>query len=160
MSNTACSVCGAPTERDSAAILTMGKYGNPRYLCSECEVLLDTATGGTDYDNIKEACRLLGKRLADSGSKDEATSDALAEIFERVSERARLIEEGEYDFSHDEEPEEELTDIPEELRESEEDRQLDEVEAKRSKLLDSIFTWITAGVFVGVIIFLILYFVV
>ena len=38
-----CSICGKPIERDDASVLTISGYGNPRYICDECEEQMDVA---------------------------------------------------------------------------------------------------------------------
>ena len=42
--NKNCALCGRLPEIEEPAVLALGKYGAPRYLCEECEADLDTAT--------------------------------------------------------------------------------------------------------------------
>ena len=49
-----CAICAKEVERDELPILTIGA-GVPRLLCPECSELLDTATLGKDFDEIKDA---------------------------------------------------------------------------------------------------------
>ena len=130
--NKRCSICGRITESETSAILVMGGFGNPKYLCCECSEDFDTATTATDYDSIKSAMDKIGARLAENNTEDATVLRAVDEIFTDAGARAEKIKDGTYDFSEDENPEE-SEDVPEELLESEEDRALDAKEAKANK---------------------------
>ena len=85
--------------------------------------------------------------VADLSEKTFAT---ITSILDKAVSRAKAIEEGSYDFSLDEaEGEEELEEIPEELLETEEDRQLDERDAEKEERNNRIFDYITFGVFLA-----------
>ena len=58
-----CVICKKITESDSSAVLTMGGYGNVKYICSECEEDIDIATTSKDYDEIKAAMNRVTKKL-------------------------------------------------------------------------------------------------
>ena len=161
MANKKCSLCLTPLEGDEADILTMGAYGNPKYLCPECAELLDKAMISTDYDEITDAIRALDGKLNKANIDDRFVSETVSEIFNSAAKRATEIKEGTYDFSLDEiKDEDEMDEIPEELEETEEDRLLDEKEAAATKKFDKIMTWVYAAVLVGVVAFVVLKFIV
>ena len=151
-----CTVCKAMFDGESAAVLTMSGFGNARYICPECEALMDTATLGEDYGQIKEAIEALGER-AKIDVADSVAFDTFAEILNEAAERAEKIKNGEYDFSLDAPADEQgFEEIPEELLESEEDRALDEKEAKTSAVVDKITSWICGGIIAAIVIFFII----
>ena len=87
---------------------------------------------------------------------DTKIVDAVSDI---EADRAAKIKEGSYDFALDEvEGADELLDIPEELEETEEDRLLDERDARLNKKFDKILTWASVGVIIAAVGFLIYYF--
>ena len=155
--NKLCSICGRNTESETSSILVMGGYGNPKYLCDEGAVDFDEATTAADYDNIKAAMDKIGAKLTENNTDDETVLRAVEEIFSEAGERAEKIKEGTYDFSEDEKNDE-VDDIPEELLESEEDKALDEKEAKSNKLFDRIFNWVFAVALIGVVAYFVIKF--
>ena len=92
-----------------------------------------------------------------------------AQLFIDAKKRAKASEAGEYDFSREDADgatdteiseeteadaeecgeESEEFDIPEELRETEEDRELDAKEKKQGAFYDKIFNWISIGIIVA-----------
>jgi len=86
-------------------------------------------------------------------------AETIKEIFSAAGERAKKIRNGTYDFSEDETEKDEITDIPEELLETEEDKARDEREAKAGKLYDKIFNWVALAAFLAVIVIFIINFV-
>jgi signal transduction histidine kinase len=74
-----------------------------------------------------------------------------------ASERAKAIKDGTYDFSNDD-AEEEIFEIPEDMKMSEEELKEEEEIIEKNKKIDKIITWISAGVFAAAIIFFILWF--
>ena len=153
-----CTVCKVMFDGESAAVLTMSGFGNARYICPECEELMDTATLGKDYVQIKEAIDSLGER-ASIDAADGVAFDAFTEIIGGAVERAEKIKNGEYDFSLDEQTDEGFEEVPEELCESEEDRALDEKDAKVSAVVDKVTSWICAGIIAAVVIFFMIRFI-
>ena len=138
-----CCICQAEVDSKIASILTMSGYGNPRYLCADCEALVDTATLGDDYEKIMEAMDRLGKTLADNDKGDTSVFDALTDIFAAAGERAEKIREGSYDFSLDSVNDDEgFDEIPEELQETEEDKIKDKRDEKINRVLDKVTSWI------------------
>lgn len=151
---TICSLCFNSCEED-APVLAMGPYGNPRYICSECSRDLDTATLGKEIPEIKEAMKRLGEKISRK-NPDELSLETANGILNNAADRARLIEAGEYDFSLDEEKdEEELLDIPEEQKESEEDKLLDKQDEEKNKKFDKFYNWVLLGAAIGVVGFII-----
>ena len=68
-------------------------------------------------------------------------------VMKAAAERANLIKEGKYDFSLDEEPDEEeegFDEIPEELLETEEDKELDRQDEEKLKKFDKVYNVIIA----------------
>ena len=147
-----CTVCKATNIADDAPILVMGAYGNPKYLCPECSAYLDTATLGRDYDAIAEAMDELGKRMSAS-DPDKQTYDTMNSLLTNAAERAKAISEGSYDFSLDErEAETESFDeLPEELRETEADKALDEKDAAAQARFEKWFNWVSLGAVIGAV---------
>lgn len=146
-----CTLCEKVFESESPAVLTMSGFGNARYICPECEELMDKATLGRDYDEIRSAISAIAERLS-LNLADDVAFDSLAEILDEAKERAEKIKQGEYDFSLDGESEG-FEEIPEELRETEQDRALDEKEAAKNAVFDKYSTWVCAGVMIGLVIF-------
>ena len=134
-----CSLCRESVDAESAPILAMGGFGNPRYLCDECASDIECALYERDADKIEESMHRLSKKLK-ADTDDKVTMEAVGDIFSKAGERAKKIKEGTYDFSEDEADEdaEELVEIPEELQETEEDRALDEKEKAAEKKMDKI----------------------
>ena len=151
-----CCLCGKIIEREDAAVLSMGAAGNPRLLCDECEALLDTATLGKDYEDIKAAIEQIGAHMLER-DPDGVTYSMVNEIMVSATERAKAIKDGSYDFSLDDQPKDDggLDDIPEELLESDEDKELDKVEDEKMKKFDKIYNFVLIGACVTFAIFLV-----
>ena len=153
-----CCICRAEADADSSAILTLGGLGTPRYLCAECQRKFDTVTKGRDVSEISAAMEDIGRNMADNEVMDKRVLETVNEIMDKASERADLISKGEYDFSLDEGEAEEI-EIPEELRETEEDRELDRIEEEKNKkeaeMFNKVTNWICIGALIGVICFVI-----
>lgn len=135
-----CVVCNKEFYSEDPRILAMGAYGNPKYLCDECGEDFEIATLDPDVEKIAEAMDRIGKKMSES-NPDKFTFETVNEVMARAGERAKLIKEGKYDFSRDESKGDgyELYDIPEELRETEEDRALDEADEEKAKTFDKIY---------------------
>lgn len=152
-----CCLCNAPIENENAPVLTMGGAGNPRLLCERCAALLDTATLGDNYDEIKYSIETLGSLLT-AQDHDLRTQETLTEILDRASKRANLIKSGEYDFDLDL-PElaadEGYDELPEDMVESEEDIQKDAEEEEKLQKFNKVYNVILTVIiiaFVGYII--------
>ncbi len=157
-----CSVCGAVIENEDAPVVAMGGRGSPRLLCAQCSELFDRATLSRSFDDIAAAMDEIGKKMADS-NPDKVTYDAVNEILTSAAKRAKKIQSGEYDFSADEKFEEHETvllddgeeleafdEIPEELAETEEDKELDRMEAEKAEKLDKFMGWVNLGFVMGI----------
>lgn len=150
-----CCICGNNNLPEDAPVLTMGATGHARLLCDDCSELLETATHGRDFDKIKSAMNTLGTTMA-NGNPDSATYSIVSQIMVEASDRAKAIKDGSYDFALDEEENEEgFDEIPDDLRESEEDIERDRRDAEKNKLFDKIYNWILIGACIGVGIFVI-----
>lgn len=150
-----CSICKKSVDSETASILTVGGYGNAKYICEDCAAELDTATTARDFDTIKSAMDSIGEKMAKNNIEDELVIATVGELFIGAKRRAKAIKEGTYDFTLDEqtvkqeqEGEEEF-DIPEELRETEEDKALDASEKKKNAFFDKIFNWISLALLLG-----------
>ena len=147
-----CCTCLTRVDDENASVLTMGAYGTPKCLCEECATLIDTVTLGTDYDEITSAMEEITKKMSDANIDDRVTVSTMTELLARSAERAQKIKDGEYDFSMDEVSDgESFEEIPEELKETEEDRLLDEKEAAAGAKFDKVLNiiWIIVGAAAG-----------
>ena len=139
-------------EDDSnAPVLTMGAYGTPKCLCEHCASLVETITLGRDYDEITSAMEAITAKMSASNVDDRATVTAMTDLLAASAERAQQIKDGTYDFSLDEESadEDSFDEIPEELRETEEDKELDKKDEEAMKKFDKVLNilWIIVGIF-------------
>lgn len=147
-----CSVCNKKVDSETAAILTVGGYGNPKYICEECDGDFAEATGARDVEAIKSAMDRIGRKMSLSDPNDKLVLKTVEDIMAEASARAKKIQEGMYDFSAEEaEGSKEEQEIPEELRETEEDKELDRMEAERNKKIDRIINWVSAIALLGVL---------
>lgn len=148
MANNVCSICNKHLENEDAPILVMGAYGTPRLLCDGCAEDLEKATSSREYDEIASSMESVGKKLVDS-DPDELTLKTVNDLLSSAAQRAKSIKDGTYDFSLDEKMTDgfELDDIPEELKESEEDVTITEAQEARDKKIDKIFNWISIVLF-------------
>ena len=136
-----CCICNRKIERDDPAVLAMGGAGIPRYLCDDCEKLLDEATLSTEYEVAGAAIGKLSKLMAD-GDPDPVTYNIVKSILLTSSDRAVAIKEGKYDFSLDEQPvaqEDGYDEVPEDLQETEEDKEKDRIDEEKQKKFDKIY---------------------
>ena len=144
-----CCMCDANIEREDAPVLSMGGAGYARVLCDRCSELLDTATLGRDYDEIKESITQISDIMA-AHDPDQVTLAIVSGLVYNASQRAKEIKEGSYDFSLDDvENGDGFDEIPEELRESEEDIQKDKEEEEKLKKFDKIYNYILIGAGIG-----------
>ena len=154
MARKSCSICLSPITNEEAPVLTMGAYGTPKLLCDECAAEIENMTRGTDYDSIVASMDEISHRMSESNVDDRVTMTAVTEMLVDSAKRAQAIREGTYDFSLDE-LEEEDYEIPEDMKETEEDRLLDEKERESSERLDKFMNWVWLGVLIGVVGFLV-----
>ena len=150
-----CCTCLTKIEREDAPILTMGAYGNPKCLCDHCASLVENITLGREYGGITAAMQELTDRMSAANIDDRVTVATVTEMLTESAQRAQKIKEGTYDFSEDEvEDDEGFDEIPEELRETEEDKKLDEKEAAINAKFDKFLNW--AWLVVGILFVLVL----
>ena len=141
--NCTCSICESPISEENAAVLAMGGYGNPRYICFECEGDLDELTLSRDVSCISAAKDRISKKMTKSAIDDDVTFKALEEIFENAAQRRSAIEDGTYDFSDEENAADTSDDgVPEELLETEEDIENARIKEKKYEKIDKITNWI------------------
>lgn len=149
-----CCICKKGIEREDAPVLTMGGVGNARLLCDGCAELLDVATEGREYAEIKEAIENLTSTIT-SNDPDGLTFSTVSSLLIDASKRAKAIKEGSYDFSLDETEGEDFDEIPEELLESEEDIEKDKADEEKNKKFDKVYNYVLIGVCIGFAIFVI-----
>ena len=153
-----CALCGRIPECEEPAVLTMGRYGHPRHLCEECESQMDIANLGRDYDEIINAIDILGKKATSFAFDDDVTMDVMRAFIMRAAKRAADIKAGNYNFDVEDAPVEEegFDEIPEELRETEEDAELDRRDAENAKKFDKFLNVLWIGVFTALFVFFML----
>lgn len=142
-----CSICKRPVDSETAPILTLGGFGNPRYICEDCDADLESATRAKEIDEITEAMDRIGKKMSVSNVDDKLVLKTVKEIMADAADRGAKIKSGQYDFSLEEEAPDEEDGVPEELLETEEDRISEEKEAERNAKFDKISNWICLFVF-------------
>lgn len=149
-------MCNRNIDREDAPVLAMGGAGIPRYLCEDCEALLDTATLSRDYGEAGAAIGKISKLMAE-GDPDRVTYSIVSGLLLKASDRAVAIKEGTYDFALDEQPVEDggLEDIPEELQESEEDKEKDRIDEEKAKKFDKFYNGLLIGACIAFVGFLI-----
>lgn len=134
-----CCICERNVEREDAPILAMGGAGYARVLCEECDSELQVATRGHEVEEIKKAINSLSSKLA-NGEPDGVTYRMMNEILTVSTQRAMEIKDGTYDFSRDDEEDNEgFDEIPEELLESEEDVLEDKKDEEKMKKFDKVY---------------------
>ena len=153
-----CCICKKAIDAENAAILAMGAYGSPKCVCEECEKNIEAATRSKDADAAADAIRKLGEALTVGNTGDPQIIETVNTILTEAAERAEAIKNGSYDFSNDEDAEPEF-ELSEDMMETEEDRALDEKEAKNNKIIDTVTGWICGGVLVAAVIFFIITFI-
>lgn len=149
-----CIICSAPVDEEIAPVLEIGGYGNPKYLCAECSSDLDTVTLDRDTDNISSAMARITKKIGEA-DLSEKTFATVTSILKGAAERAKAIKNGTYDFALDEAEDEDggFDEIPEELRETEEDIELDKRDEEKAEKFNQFFDYISMGVVIGIVIF-------
>lgn len=154
-----CCICLASVDKEKAPLLTLGGYGNPRYLCDNCADLMEKVMRGTDYSEIDAAMDELALKMEKADPDDTVVLNTVTAIFKKSAERAEQIKEGTYDFALDDMSDDEAPDeIPPELEETEEDKLLDEQEEAATKKMDKITNWVNLGLIIAAIGFLLWYF--
>lgn len=150
-----CCMCDVNIEREDAPVLSMGGAGYARVLCDRCASLLDTATLSRDFDEIKGAIEQIGTIMADH-DPDGVTFAIVSNLMLDAAERAKAIREGSYDFSLDEQQGDAgFDEIPEELRESEEDIKKDKEDEKKLEQFNKIYNYVLIGVLIAAGVFVI-----
>ena len=137
-----CSICLEKVDEANADVLVMGPYGTPRCLCEECSALMDIAATSTDYEKIVAAMDALAEKMSNRNIDDKLTVATMTDLLSSYAKRAKAIKNGE-ELS-EEEIDEGFDEIPEELREIEQDRVLDEEEAEREGKINRVIDWICA----------------
>ena len=149
-----CAICQRTTDAENAPILVMGGFGNPRYMCAECEADFEELTLSRDAVGIAAARDRIVDKMTKASVDDELTLSTVDEILKSAAQRRDAIVAGTYDFKNDEIPEGEDT-VPEELRESEEDIERERQRMEKLEKLDKFTNWICIGAIIGAVGFVI-----
>ena len=108
------------------------------------------------YDEVVTAMNALTAKMSAANVDDRVTVATVTEMLSECAKRAQKIKDGSYDFSLDEDKENEgMDEIPEELQETEEDRLLDEKEAEANAKFDKVMNWMWIGVGIAAVGFII-----
>ena len=151
-----CCICKASFDGEAPAILTMGGYANPRYLCPECEGDFEDATTKRDIEAIAEAMDRIGEKLERANIDDKYVLDAIEDVLGEAKERAEAIKNGTYDFSIEDMPEESEEEEPEEEPELTEEEKLREAELERKqKIYDRLTNIFCIAVIIAVVGFIV-----
>ncbi|MBE6635646.1 MAG: hypothetical protein E7617_05555 [Ruminococcaceae bacterium] len=151
-----CCICKRDIDADTAPILAMSGYGNPKQLCPECDGHIVTLTESLDATEIARSIEALGESLTKSDTDDVQVIAIVTDMLEDAKEKMDAIENGSYTPEENEEDSEDEFEITEDLMETEEDRILDEEEARVSKKIDTITSWIAGAFFIATVVFLII----
>ena len=151
-----CSICKREIDMENAPIIAMGGFGHPRCICDECANKLDVMNTSLDVEEIKATMKDIADTMASNNDDDMVAHNAVKVILMEAGARIEKIKSGDLT---EEEAGEELLDVPEDLQETEEDRELDRQDEIKNKKFDSIFNWISLGIVavavIGVAIYLI-----
>jgi hypothetical protein len=152
-----CCICNKEIDDEASSILTVGVFGTPKYLCKECEEKIDIAQTDKDPEKIGAAMQNIGEMMANNDKVGKIVFTAVGEIFDAARKRAEQIKEGSYDFSLDTPVEviEKAEEIPDELLESDEDRELDKKDEEREKKTNKVIDIITAVLFSAIAVYFI-----
>ncbi len=144
-----CCICLTPVSDDSP-ILTMGAYGTPKCLCDDCAAHIENMTRGREYDSIVESMDAITDKMNKSNVDDKVTVTTVTDMLVSSAKRAQEIKSGVYDFALDE-IEEEDYEIPEDMKQTAEERALEEEERRSNEKFDKIMNWVWAAVIVAVL---------
>lgn len=140
-----CSVCLGQITNEEAPVLTMGAYGTPRLLCDGCAADIEAMTHGREYGEVIAAMDSISDKMSRANIDDRIITSTVTDLLVTSAKRANEIKEGTYDFSLDD-VEDEDYEIPEDMRETEEDRALDEAERKQNEKFDKVMNFVWIGV--------------
>ena len=149
-----------PIEEDDAAVLAIGAYGTPKCICKKCEQAIEKATTSHDANEAEASIRELGEALTSGNTCDTQVIDTVNIIIKDAAVRAEAIKSGEYDFEKDGQNDEEEFVIPEDMLETEEDKALDEKDAKVNKIIDTVTAWASGIALVAAVAYFIIKFVI
>ena len=149
-----CAICDKTTESETSAILTIGGFGNAKYLCSECEADLELVTKGKEPNLIGEAMDRITEKLNSANVDDRLVVSTLCDVFDSAKVRAEEIKNGTYDFSRDE-MEAEGFELTEEYAETETDKELDQKELEAKAKEEKFSGWFMLGIIVVIVGFLV-----
>ncbi len=142
-----CSLCACAITNEEPAILTVGAYGTPKYICDGCAEAIEDMQSSHELDKIAAAFDRIGAAISQNTVSEGSVNRTITEIMERAKSRAERIKDGTYDFSEDEAEDDIPDEIPEEMQETEEDIK---AEAEREELERKIDKFTNIGFIVGI----------
>ncbi len=144
-----CSLCGRGIVSSEPAILTVGAYGIPKYICDDCAGAIDDMTTSRELDKIAAAFDKIGSAISKNTASDGTVNRVITDIMNGAKSRAERIKDGTYDFAEDETDDDVPDEIPEELLETEEDIAELERQNKRDQKIDLITNIVLVVAIVG-----------
>ena len=144
-----CCICHTEGLTEDAPILTHGAYGHARCLCPSCAEILDRVTTSCEAEELRASLRALTDLRLSNGDLDRPCCVTLNAITRQASGRLAALLDGTYQPSDT--IEEGDGELPEELLETEEDRELDRRDDEREARLDRGFNYVWIAVLVLVL---------
>lgn len=160
MSEKKCAICLEYMTEEDPTVIGMSGYSTPVCACESCVEKLDRALKSTDYDEIVSNMDSVYEVMKKKNNDHPLVVDIVSEMLNRAAKRASAIKEGTYDFSLDEEENAEgegFDEVPEELLETEEDKELDQMEKEQNEKVDKVMNIVSYVAF-GACVLGILYF--
>ena len=151
-----CAICKREIAMDNSPIIAMGGFGHPRCICDGCAEKLDVMNTSLDTAEIKAAMKYIADTMSNNTDDDMVAHNAVKVILMEAGARVEKIENGTY---VEESSDEEMLDVPEELAETEEDRELDRQDEIKNMKLDKIFNWISLGIIAAAVVGVAIYFI-
>ena len=131
-----CALCKKETDSENAAVLAFTSYATPKYLCEECENDIEKATRSMNIDEIESSIERVAEKLKQSDTDDRLVIQTVSDILNDSKDRLELIKSGDYTEEADED---EFFEVPQELLESEEDKQLAKEQEEKDKTFDKYY---------------------
>lgn len=153
-----CAICRCEIDNETAPIIAMGGFGQPRYICDGCAKRIDVMNESLDSEEIRAAMSYLAETMSNNASDDMVAHNAVKVMLIEAGDRLKKIEDGSY--IEEEASDGELLEIPEELVETEEDIELDRQDKIKLEKFDKVFNWISIGLISAVVIAAIIYFII
>ena len=150
-----CSICKCAIDAENAPIIAMGGFGHPRCICDGCAERIDVMNTSLDVEEIRASMSYIAETMANNSSDDMIAHNAVKVMLVEATSRIEKIERGEI---LEDDTDDELLDVPEELVETEEDKELDRQDQIKNEKFDKIFNWISIGLIAAAVIGIAIYF--